>query len=172
MPQPAVRGEEICPRNCSRAEPPESKSRRKTLRASRGSSTASRRSLSCRISAGCIALRAQFERFSSAFEQVDDLFAAFIDCAALLNGSYPAIRVHDQHKLRFRKNRDIRVVRDEDHLPAFLHALHRIHYGFKNEVIVQVVLRLIDNQRVIPSRQKYREQVPYTFARGKDRMHP
>ena len=160
-------GDEICPRNCSRAEPPESKIPQKYLaglaRVLYGEvPEALIKKLSWRI-----ALRAQFERLPSAFEQVDDLFAAFIDGAALLNDSNPAIRVHDQHKLRFRQNGNIRVVGDEDHLAAFLQSLHRIHHCFKNEVIVQVVLRLIDNQRVVSSRQKYGQQRCALLAAGK-----
>src|SRR5262249_15895543 len=97
-------------------EPPESNRTRNVFRASRGSSTASRRSLSYRTSAGCIPLGAQLKRLSSAFEQFNNLFAAFVNRAALLDGPHPAIRSHHQHKLRFRQDRDVRIMRDEDHL--------------------------------------------------------
>jgi hypothetical protein len=48
-------------------------------------------------------------------------------------------------------------MRDEDHLATLLHALNRIHDSLKNEMIVEVVLRLIDYQRVVPPRQKDRQ---------------
>ena len=43
-------------------------------------------------------------------------------------------------------------MRNEDHLAALLHALDRVHDGLKNEMIVEVVLRLIDYQRVVSPR--------------------
>ena len=70
----------------------------------------------------------------------------------LLNGSNPAIRSHHQHEFCFRQNGDIRIMRDEDHLAALLHALDRIHDRLKNEMVVEVVLRLINYQRVVPPR--------------------
>jgi hypothetical protein len=84
-----------------------------------------------------------------------------------LNCSNPAIRSHHQHELRFRQNGDIRVVCDEDHLAALFHSLDRIYHGLKNEMIVEVVLRLIDNERVVPSRKQDREERRAFLPAGK-----
>ena len=56
---------------------------------------------------------------------------------------------------------------DEDHLAALLHSLDRINHSLKNEMIVEVVLRLIDNKRVIPSRQKDWEERRALLPAGK-----
>ena len=46
----------------------------------------------------------------------------------------------------------------KNHLPALLQPLHCVHYGLENEVIVEIILRLVDNQRVISSCQEDGQQ--------------
>ena len=40
---------------------------------------------------------------------------------------------------------------DEDHLSTLLQPLDRVYHGFKNKVVVEVVLWLINDQRAISS---------------------
>ena len=54
--------------------------------------------------------------------------------------------------------RDVGVVRNEDHLALFLEALYRIDHGFIDEMVVEVVFRLVDDQRILGSRQQQREE--------------
>ena len=95
------------------------------------------------------------------------MFPALVDCPRLLDHADPAIGVHDQNKVRFRQYRDVRIVSDEDHLPALLEPLHRVHHGLKNKVVVQVVLGLINEQRAISSCQENWQQRGALLAAGK-----
>src|SRR5581483_4761752 len=113
--------------------------------------------------------RAQFERFSAAFQQIDDLFAAFINGTALFDDSDAAIGVHHEDELGFGEHGNIRIVRNEDHLPAFLQSLDRVHHCLENEVIVEVILGLVDDKRAVAPRQEYGQQRGALLTAGKIR---
>jgi len=63
-----------------------------------------------------------------------------------------AVRVHDNDQFSIRKDRNIGVMGDEDHLPFSLQPLNRVYDRLIDEMIVQVVFRLVNDQWVVGPR--------------------
>lgn len=110
------------------------------------------------------------ERHASAFEYFEHggLRLGLIYSAAVER--LPAIvrAPHREQQLRVPEHRDVCVVRDEHHLPPFLNRTQDLHDGREDEGIVEIVLRLVNDERDIGLREhRNREHDRVLLAVGK-----
>ena len=94
-----------------------------------------------------IALHAEHKGFLPALEEMLDLVLYFIDTAGMRHAALAPVGREDKNPVGFAQNRDVRIVCGEDQLPAALRLLEIADDGVVDKGIVEVVLRLVDQQR-------------------------
>jgi hypothetical protein len=65
--------------------------------------------------------------------------------------------IHDDYHRSLAEHRDVRVVRDEDVLPRGFHAVQVRDDRLEDEPVIEIVLGLVDEQRVLTFEQQDRE---------------
>ena len=90
------------------------------------------------------------KRFASSLQDLDDGILHLIDVSqARRPGFSRPVHLHHDHLFRIPEHRDIRVVGDEDQLPFVAQVADAVNQFLGNEGVVEIVLRLIDQQRVV-----------------------
>ena len=70
-----------------------------------------------------------------------------------------------EHAFRVSQRRNVGIVRDEDHLPASFDLANAVDDRLEDEAVVEIVLRLIDEQRVVAVEQQDRQDGRAFLAR-------
>ena len=92
-------------------------------------------------------MHAEDESLLAAFEQMLDLPLHVVDRADMRHAAAPSIRREDENPLGFAEHGDVGVVRHEDELPPPFYLAETLDDRIVDEGIVEIVLRLIDQQR-------------------------
>ena len=91
----------------------------------------------------CLALK---ESLAPAFQDPLDVVLAIIDSADLLKGGVTTVGREHEHALCLAKNRNVWIVRDEDHLTAAPYRSESLDDRVVHEGVIKIVFRLIDQE--------------------------
>ena len=96
-----------------------------------------------------IAFFSQEKCFAAPFEDIFDLLFAFIHTADLFQNGVLPVGGEDEDALRLSQNRDVRVMGHKDDLASAFDRLECSHDGLEDEGVIEVVFRLIDQERAL-----------------------